>query len=51
MNEIWWLKYKQICLDLIVYGADGAVHGTIRTVHTTHAAAPKTRCREPYAAA
>ena len=38
-----------------VYGADGAVHGTIRTVHTTHAAAlkttthPKTRCRKPYA--
>jgi len=40
-----------------VYGADGAVrHGTIRTVHTTHAAALKTttllqtRCRKPYAA-
>ena len=43
-----------------VYSADGAVrlksHGTIRTVHTTHAAAlkttthPKTRCRKPYAA-
>ena len=36
--------------------ADGAVHGTIRTVHTTYAAAlkttthPKTRCRKPYAA-
>jgi len=28
-----------------VYGADGAMHGTIRTVHTTH---PKTRCRKPY---
>jgi len=33
-----------------VYGADGAVHGTIRTENTTHAAAfkttthPKTRC-------
>jgi len=32
------------------------VHGTIRTIHTTHAAAlkitthPKTRCRKPYAA-
>jgi len=32
------------------------VHGTIRTVHTTYAAAlkttadPKTRCRKPYAA-
>jgi len=40
-----------------VYGADGAVHGIIRTVHTTYAAAlkttthPKTRCRKPYAAA
>ena len=39
-----------------VYGADGAVHCTIRTVHTTYAAAlkttthPKTRCRKPYAA-
>jgi len=36
-----------------VYGADGAVHGTIRTVHTTYAAVlkttthPKTRCRKP----
>jgi len=25
-----------------VYGADGAVHGTMRTVHTTYAAALKT---------
>jgi len=39
-----------------VYGADGAVHWTIRTVHTTYPAAlktttlPKTRCRKPYAA-
>jgi len=40
-----------------VYGADGAVNSTIRTVHTTYAAAlktttihPKTRCRKPYAA-
>ena len=39
-----------------VYGVDGAVHGTIHTVHTTHAAAlkttthPKSRCRKPYAA-
>jgi len=39
-----------------VYGADGAMHGTIRTVNTTDAAAlkttthPKTRCRKPYAA-
>jgi len=38
-----------------VYGVDGAVHGTMRTVHTTHAAAlkttihPQTRCRKPYA--
>ena len=38
-----------------VYGADGAaVHGTIRTVHTTHAAALKTTThlqtghRKPY---
>ena len=36
-----------------VYGADGAVHGT---VHTTYAAAlkttthPKTRCRKPHVA-
>ena len=30
-----------------VYSADGAVHGTIRTAHTTN---PKTRCRKPYAA-
>ena len=40
-----------------VYAADGAVHGNIRTAHTTHAAVlkttthPKTRCRKPYAAA
>jgi len=39
-----------------VYGADGAVHGTICTVHTTYAAAlnttahPKSQCRKPYAA-
>jgi len=39
-----------------VYGADGAVHGTIRTIHTTYAAAlkttthPKTRYIKPYAA-
>ena len=39
-----------------VYSADGAVYGTIRTVHTTYAAAlkttihPQTRCRKPYAA-
>jgi len=37
-------------------GADGAMPGTIRTVHTTYAAAlkttihPQTRCRKPYAA-
>jgi len=36
-------------------GADGAVHGTIRTAHTTYTAAlkttthPKTRCRKSYA--
>jgi len=39
-----------------VYVADGESHGTIRTAHTTHAAAlkttthPKTRCRKPHAA-
>ena len=39
-----------------VCGADGAVHGNIRTLHTTHSAAlkttthPKTGCRKPYAA-
>jgi len=39
-----------------VYGADGAVHGTIRTVHMTYSTAlkttthPKTRCIKPYAA-
>jgi len=39
-----------------VYGADGARHGTIRTVHMIYAAAlkttihPQTRCRKPYAA-
>jgi len=39
-----------------VYGADGAVPCTIRTVNTTYAATlkttthPKTRCRKPYAA-
>jgi len=39
-----------------VYGVDGAVHGTIRTVNTTYAASlktttqPKVRCRKPYAA-
>ena len=39
-----------------VCGADITVHGLIRTVHTTYAAAlkttthPNTRCRKPYAA-
>ena len=39
-----------------VYGADGVLHGTVRTVHTTYAAAlkntthTKTRCRKPYSA-
>jgi len=43
------------CVDR-AYGADGVVRGTIRTIHTTHAAAlkttthPQTRCRKPYAA-
>jgi len=42
-------NFIDLFLALHVYGADGAVHGTIRTVHTTYAAAPKTRCRKPYA--
>jgi len=39
-----------------MYGADGAMHDTTRTVHTTYAAAVKTttylktRCRKPYVA-
>jgi len=39
-----------------VYGADGAVHGTIGTIHVTYTAAlkttthPKPRCTKPYAA-
>ena len=43
-------------LAQLVYGADGAMHGTIHTIHMTHAAAlkttthPKTRCRKPYTA-
>jgi len=47
-----------ICIRCVgrVYGADGAAHGTIRTVHTTYATVlkttthPKSRCRKPYAA-
>jgi len=49
------LRYiRENGLHLIV--ADGAAHGTICTLHTTHATAlktttrPKTRCRKPYAA-
>jgi len=40
----------------IRFGADGAMHGTIRTLHTTYAAAlnattnPNSRFRKPYAA-
>jgi len=53
----FWMGFglESRCLGR-VYGADDAVHGTIRTVHTTYAAAfktithPKTRCRKPYAA-
>jgi len=45
-----------LMMGVCVYGADGAVHGTNRTLRTTYAAAlkttthPKTRCRKPYAA-
>jgi len=45
-----------LCDIYLLLCADGAVHGTIRTVNTTHAAAvkttthPKTQCRKPYAA-
>ena len=40
----------------LVYSADGAVHGTLRTIHMTYAVVlkttthPKTRRRKPYAA-
>jgi hypothetical protein len=51
----FWIRggLENRCLGR-VYGADGAVHGTIRTAHTTYTAArkttihPKTRCRKPY---
>ena len=49
-----WSYSIRFSVSCRVYGADGAVHGTIRTVHTTNAAAlkttthPKTRCRKPY---
>ena len=39
-----------------VYGVDHAMHGTVRTVHTTHSAALRTTtnlqtgCRKPHAA-
>jgi len=36
-----------VILRAAVYGADVAMHGTIRTVHS---GSPKTRCRKPYAA-
>ena len=51
-----WSKCNHSCCVGRVYGADGGVYGTIRTVHTTYAAALKTttdtkpRCRQPYAA-
>jgi len=41
---------------VVLRGADGAVHATIRTVHTIYAVPlkttthPKTRCKKPYAA-
>jgi len=42
-----WFSAPSFCrwvvvLRAAVYGADGAVHGTIRTTHTTYAAALKT---------
>jgi len=55
-QERWMLSCSVWFSVCRVYGADGAVHGTIRTVHTTYGAAlkttthPKTRCRKPYAA-
>jgi len=54
--SFWMGGGLESCCIGYVYGEDGAVHGTIRTVNTTYAAAlktttqPKTRCRKPYAA-
>jgi len=48
--------FLSVRFSVRVYGVDGALHGTIRTVHTTYAAALKptthlqTRCRKPNAA-
>jgi len=68
-NMLSWLKLliKVLLLHLVgclyytrstktVLSLDGAVHGTIQTVHTTYAAALRTttrletRCRKPHAA-
>jgi len=59
-----WFSAPSFCMGCVlesrcvsrVYGADGAVQDTIRTVNTTYAAAlkttthTKTRYRKPYAA-
>ena len=50
--SFWMGGGLESCCVGRVYGADGAVHGTIRThtaalKTTTH---PNTRCRKPYAA-
>ena len=57
LHRVFWMGGgpKSRCVGR-VYGADSGQEATIRTVHTTHAAAlkttthPKTRCRKPYAA-
>jgi len=54
--SFWMGGGLESCCVGRVYVADGAVHGTIRNVHTTYAAAlkttthPETRCRKPRAA-
>ena len=51
--SLWMGGGLQSCCAGRVYGADGAVHGTVNATcaaslkSTTH---PKTRCRKPYAA-
>ena len=41
-NYAVYVNLRNWAMYVRVYGADGAVHGTIRTVHTTYAAALKT---------
>jgi len=54
--SFWMGGGLESCCMGHVYSADGAMHGNVRTAHTTHAAAlkttthSKTRCRKPYAA-